>query len=524
MLLYFEHLPRPKPEAHMSVGDRVYAILAAADPQLFEHLQTLEVYPQLFLLRWMRLLFGREFHLEDCMTLWDCLFSVVSALRSSGGFTQLVEAFAVAMIMFVRVNLLEYSDSSQCLRRLQRFPPVEDVRVLVETAKTLIPLAVAAPRNFKPNASDAPLPAPPSLTSSSTPARRPPPLRPDFQSPLQTAQARGSQAPMSAPPAPSTRRPVAEQDGPIAPAMPPLNPANLNSATVNAVGTMTARMIVKASSNIIGSVNSLLGSVEGEGQGAAAPTPSGEEAAQPVKVPSAANAGSSLWRQPSDVSDVSGSSFSEATLLAEEPAFMEPRFVDPLQAVALPSGQQESPAPFVTALEDYTGNPPEFSKQSPLADEPISGYEVYDLKNAPSLEKLFSDTEEDSESIGADLPHNNPSQPPSNPLDEADAQSMKTMEVLQGMMERWEGRSSSPITKVTVGNNIFALSEDDDADGAAPNDDLFSPNLEPHEEEEPAWASAPRGWGTDRDADFKELTSALGMVKELQERLRSLRE
>ena len=43
--------------------------------------------------------------------------------------TQLVEAFAVAMILFVRPALIEFQDMTQCLRRLMKFPPVEDVTV-----------------------------------------------------------------------------------------------------------------------------------------------------------------------------------------------------------------------------------------------------------------------------------------------------------------------------------------------------------------------------------------------------------
>ena len=39
--------------------------------------------------------------------------------------TQLAEAFAVAMVLFVRPALIEYEDTHMCLRRLMKFPPVE---------------------------------------------------------------------------------------------------------------------------------------------------------------------------------------------------------------------------------------------------------------------------------------------------------------------------------------------------------------------------------------------------------------
>ena len=50
-------------------------LLRRADPQLHGVLAEKEVQPQLYLLRWLRLLFGREFHLADSMLVWDALFA-----------------------------------------------------------------------------------------------------------------------------------------------------------------------------------------------------------------------------------------------------------------------------------------------------------------------------------------------------------------------------------------------------------------------------------------------------------------
>lgn len=123
----------------VAAANRVYALLETADPQIHEHLLAMGVEPQLFLLRWLRLLFGREFHQEDVLVVWDSLFTVLYRLRqSTNHLTQLVEAFAVAMVLFVRPALIAYADMHQCLRRLMKFPPVEDVTVLVETACDLL--------------------------------------------------------------------------------------------------------------------------------------------------------------------------------------------------------------------------------------------------------------------------------------------------------------------------------------------------------------------------------------------------
>ena len=46
-----------------------------ADPALHLRLGELGIEPQLYLLRWLRLLFGREFHFEDVKLLWDAIFA-----------------------------------------------------------------------------------------------------------------------------------------------------------------------------------------------------------------------------------------------------------------------------------------------------------------------------------------------------------------------------------------------------------------------------------------------------------------
>lgn len=62
-----------------SIVDRSRRILdddlGEVDPELAKHLQSIEILPQIFLLRWIRLLFGREFGLKDTLLVWDVLFA-----------------------------------------------------------------------------------------------------------------------------------------------------------------------------------------------------------------------------------------------------------------------------------------------------------------------------------------------------------------------------------------------------------------------------------------------------------------
>ncbi|KAF5865058.1 hypothetical protein ETB97_005623 [Aspergillus alliaceus] len=84
------------------------------DLELADHLQAQEILPQIFLTRWMRLLFGREFPFEDVLILWDFLFS--EGLRP-----ELVDYVCVAMLLRIRWQLLA-ADSSTVLTMLLRYP------------------------------------------------------------------------------------------------------------------------------------------------------------------------------------------------------------------------------------------------------------------------------------------------------------------------------------------------------------------------------------------------------------------
>ncbi|KAL3474192.1 rab-GTPase-TBC domain-containing protein [Aspergillus californicus] len=92
-------------------------LVVATDLELADHLQTHEILPQIFLTRWMRLLFGREFPFQDMLVIWDHLFA--EGLR-----TELIDFVCVAMLLRVRWQLLS-SDSSAILTTLLRYPSPE---------------------------------------------------------------------------------------------------------------------------------------------------------------------------------------------------------------------------------------------------------------------------------------------------------------------------------------------------------------------------------------------------------------
>ncbi|KAL8689531.1 MAG: hypothetical protein Q9218_004818 [Villophora microphyllina] len=88
--------------------------LRQADPELAEHLTAIEILPQIFLIRWIRLLFGREFPLDQVLTLWDVLFAADPTL-------DLIDLVCVSMLLRIRRQLLN-ADYSEALTSLLRYP------------------------------------------------------------------------------------------------------------------------------------------------------------------------------------------------------------------------------------------------------------------------------------------------------------------------------------------------------------------------------------------------------------------
>jgi TBC1 domain family member 5 len=99
-----------------------YDMLPKADPELAAHLKRLDVLPQIFLMRWVRLLFGREFKMEEVQRMWDLLFSFVTGKEEFG---RVVEGTCLVMILRIRWELLE-ADTNGALMLLLRYPSLPE--------------------------------------------------------------------------------------------------------------------------------------------------------------------------------------------------------------------------------------------------------------------------------------------------------------------------------------------------------------------------------------------------------------
>ncbi|XP_061182868.1 TBC1 domain family member 5-like isoform X5 [Saccostrea echinata] len=141
-------------------------ILKKFDHELHGHLERLEIAPQIYGIRWIRLLFGREFPMQDLLALWDAIFA------DGVGF-ELVDFVFVAMLLYIR-DLLLASDYPQCLNCLMRYPPLADINHLIDNAQYLRepkhhPRPPTYTYNTVNNAKSPVTQKPPPKTSSSTP-------------------------------------------------------------------------------------------------------------------------------------------------------------------------------------------------------------------------------------------------------------------------------------------------------------------------------------------------------------------
>uniref|UniRef100_A0A1J3CCS3 TBC1 domain family member 5-like protein A n=1 Tax=Noccaea caerulescens TaxID=107243 RepID=A0A1J3CCS3_NOCCA len=131
----------------------LYHLLSLVDSSLHSHLVELGVEPQYFALRWLRVLFGREFPLNNLLIVWDEIFSADNSevqsvdlafefriLSSPRG--ALVAGMAVSMILYLRSSLLATENATSSLKKLLNFPEDVDLCKVIDKAKSLQSLAL----------------------------------------------------------------------------------------------------------------------------------------------------------------------------------------------------------------------------------------------------------------------------------------------------------------------------------------------------------------------------------------------
>ncbi|XAR63739.1 hypothetical protein NMG60_11023785 [Bertholletia excelsa] len=144
----------------IEASSAVYHLLSIVDASLHSHLVALGVEPQYFALRWLRVLFGREFPLKHLLIVWDEIFSSDNSKsnRFSDDSTSsfhlfgsprgaFISAVAVSMVLHMRSSLLATENATSCLQRLLNFPDSINLKKIIEKARSLQVLAMDADNN-----------------------------------------------------------------------------------------------------------------------------------------------------------------------------------------------------------------------------------------------------------------------------------------------------------------------------------------------------------------------------------------
>ena len=107
--------------------------LKLQNSRLYHHFVNIGIDSGIILQRWIKCLFTREFHPQDCSVIWDAIFA--NELMEPSGELLYIDYFSIAMMDFISDELLR-KDQSECFKRLFQYPPLESMTTLITlTAK-----------------------------------------------------------------------------------------------------------------------------------------------------------------------------------------------------------------------------------------------------------------------------------------------------------------------------------------------------------------------------------------------------
>jgi TBC1 domain family member 5 len=95
-------------------------LLPVVDTELAKHLESIDIIPQVFLMRWIRLLFGREFEFDDMLTIWDVIFAEDPTL-------EIVDHICIVMLLRIRWDLVAADYNSALTQLLKYREPEEEL-------------------------------------------------------------------------------------------------------------------------------------------------------------------------------------------------------------------------------------------------------------------------------------------------------------------------------------------------------------------------------------------------------------
>ena len=106
--------------------------LKCLDNDLYSHFKKIDLNCNVFLQRWMRCMFCREFEINDVFILWDSILChEYLNLNNQKYNLMFLDDIAIAMILRIRDNLKD-SDQNDCFTNLFKYPKVNDILELIK--------------------------------------------------------------------------------------------------------------------------------------------------------------------------------------------------------------------------------------------------------------------------------------------------------------------------------------------------------------------------------------------------------
>ena len=101
--------------------------LKTIDPDLYQHFKKIGLNCSIFLQRWLKCIFDREFELSDVFPIWDAVFATPDTQNYGLVF---IDYIALSMILRIRNDLLK-CDQNECFMTLFKYPKIEKISTLI---------------------------------------------------------------------------------------------------------------------------------------------------------------------------------------------------------------------------------------------------------------------------------------------------------------------------------------------------------------------------------------------------------
>ncbi len=109
--------------------------LKSLDNDLYSHFKKIELNCGVFLQRWLRCIFSREFPLEDVYIIWDILLDNEYMNENTEKYSFIfMEYICIAMIFKLR-DTLKDADQNECLSTLFKYPETKDIMEIIKLAR-----------------------------------------------------------------------------------------------------------------------------------------------------------------------------------------------------------------------------------------------------------------------------------------------------------------------------------------------------------------------------------------------------